>query len=176
MRSTSCCSFAASGRHGFIRANSTAGTRIAMDEAMGKSYTPVESARMAGLHYVSECGPGISRRASGKAFRYLLPSGARVRDHATLRRIRALAIPPAWTDVWICPRADGHIQATGRDARGRKQYRYHARWREMRDETKFDRMVAFGHALPGLRARIEADLRRPGLPREKVLAAVVRLL
>jgi len=147
-----------------------------MDEAMGKSYTPVESARMAGLHYVSECGPGISRRASGKAFRYLLPSGARVRDHATLRRIRALAIPPAWTDVWICPRADGHIQATGRDARGRKQYRYHAAWREVRDAAKFSRTVAFARALPALRRRVRADLRRPGLPLERVLATVTRLL
>src|SRR5881394_4002562 len=176
MRSTSCCSFAASGRHGFIRADSTAGTRIAMDDAMGKSYTPVESARMAGLHYVSECGPGISRRASGKAFRYLLPSGARVRDHATLRRIRVLAIPPAWTDVWICPRADGHIQATGRDARGRKQYRYHDRWREMRDETKYGRLPAFARALPRIRRRVARDLALPGLPRDKALATIVRLL
>jgi DNA topoisomerase-1 len=99
-----------------------------------------------------------------------------VRDPDVLRRIRSLAIPPAWSDVWICPQANGHLQATGRDARGRKQYRYHARWREVRDETKFGRMLAFSEVLPRLRARVEQDLAKPGLPREKVLATVVRLL
>jgi DNA topoisomerase I len=99
-----------------------------------------------------------------------------VRDPETLARIRRLAIPPAWQDVWICPRDDGHLQATGRDARGRKQYRYHPRWREVRDETKYARMLAFGHALPRVRRRVARDLRRAGLPREKVLAALVRLL
>ncbi|HMS60097.1 MAG TPA: DNA topoisomerase IB, partial [Tepidiformaceae bacterium] len=109
-------------------------------------------------------------------FRYVSPAGEPVRDSETLGRIRSLAIPPAWTDVWICPRADGHIQATGRDARGRKQYRYHPRWRQVRDASKYERMQAFGAALPRIREACERDLARPGMPREKVLAAVVRLL
>jgi DNA topoisomerase I len=137
---------------------------------------PIHAARTAGLRYVSDGGPGIRRLSSGRGFRYVGPDGKAVRDAEALARIRSLAIPPAWTDVWICPRADGHLQATGRDARGRKQYRYHPRWREVRDGTKYDRMVAFALALPRLRARIDEDLRRRGLPREKVLAAVVRLL
>jgi len=102
--------------------------------------------------------------------------GTTLTDEDTLERIRKLAIPPAWTDVWICPSAKGHLQATGRDARGRKQYRYHARWREVRDETKYDRMIAFGEALPKIRAKTDRDLALPGLPREKVLATVVQLL
>jgi DNA topoisomerase-1 len=137
---------------------------------------PTESARAAGLRYVSDSLPGITRRATGKAFRYLSPSGARVRDRATLHRIRGLAVPPAWTDVWICPRADGHIQATGRDARGRKQYRYHDRWREVRDESKYGRLAAFARALPRIRRRVSRDLALPGLPRDKALATIVRLL
>ena len=150
-----------------------------MSEAMGKSYMPApptESARAAGLRYVSDGLPGITRRATGKAFRYLSPSGARVRDKATLHRIRDLAVPPAWTRVWICPRADGHIQATGRDARGRKQYRYHERWREVRDESKYGRLAAFARALPRIRRRVSRDLALPGLPRDKALATIVRLL
>src|SRR3954468_11743422 len=114
--------------------------------------------------------------SSGKAFRYATEKGERIKDLATLKRIKALAIPPAWTDVWICPDASGHIQATGRDARGRKQYRYHARWREVRDEVKYGRLLAFAQALRRIRARTAADVKRPGLPREKVLAAVVQLL
>jgi DNA topoisomerase I len=137
---------------------------------------PAHEAAAAGLAYVNDEGPGIRRVRSGSGFRYEDAAGARVRDEATLRRIRALAIPPAWKEVWICPSAEGHIQATGRDARGRKQYRYHARWREKRDETKYHRMIAFAKALPLIRERTAADLARPGLPREKVLAAVVRLL
>jgi DNA topoisomerase I len=113
---------------------------------------------------------------SGNHFRYVDSSSRAVRDSETLQRIRSLVIPPAWENVWICPIPNGHLQATGRDARGRKQYRYHLRWREIRDETKYDRMIAFGLALPEVRARTEADLARPGLPRPKVLAAVVRLL
>jgi DNA topoisomerase-1 len=137
---------------------------------------PVLSARLAGLRYVADERPGIRRRRQGKGFSYLDPQGRPVRDTAERRRIAALAIPPAWTEVWICTLANGHLQATGRDARGRKQYRYHPDWRAVRDETKFGRMVAFGEALPRLRARIDEDLARPGLPLEKVVAAVVRLL
>ena len=137
---------------------------------------PVESAKAAGLRYVSEGGAGIRRRRTGKGFTYLDAQGRGIRDADTVRRIRALAIPPAWTDVWICPSANGHIQAVGRDARGRKQYRYHARWRQVRDETKYNRMLAFAAALPRIRRRVGEDLGRPGLPREKVLATVVRLL
>jgi DNA topoisomerase I len=120
--------------------------------------------------------PGIRRVATGSGFRYLAPSGRPLRDPTTLARIRSLAVPPAWTYVWICPDPGGHIQATGRDARGRKQYRYHADWRRRRDDTKFGSLVAFAKSLPRLRAAADADLRRPGLPRAKVLAAVVQLL
>jgi DNA topoisomerase-1 len=137
---------------------------------------PTSSARSAGLKYTTDSRPGICRIGSGKGFRYLDPSGKVVRDAATLARIRALVIPPAWTRVWICPDERGHIQATGRDARGRKQYRYHRRWREVRDETKYHRLIAFARALPAVRRRTHLDLGRPGLSREKVLAAVVQLL
>jgi DNA topoisomerase I len=137
---------------------------------------PVESAQQAGLRYVTDETPGIRRIRRGKGFSYVAPDGSPVRDERTLARIRSLAIPPAWTDVWICPSPRGHIQATGRDEKGRKQYRYHPRWRQVRDEHKFSRMLAFGRALPRIRARVEEDLRRPGLGREKVLATVVRLL
>jgi DNA topoisomerase I len=137
---------------------------------------PVESAREAGLRYVSDDRPGIRRVRRGKGFRYVGTDDKPVRDPDTLRRIRSLAIPPAWTDVWICPLATGHLQATGHDARGRKQYRYHPRWRAVRDETKYDRMIAFAQALPHIRARVEQDLAQSGLPRMKVLATVVRLL
>ena len=137
---------------------------------------PVESARVAGLEYVSDDEPGIRRLRAGKGFRYIGPDGQPIRDEADLQRIKSLAIPPAWTEVWICPTPDGHIQATARDTKGRKVYRYHPRWREVRDETKFNRMIQFALALPQIRARVDEDLSRPGLPREKVLAAVVRLL
>jgi DNA topoisomerase-1 len=125
---------------------------------------------------VSDTTPGITRKRRGKGFSYVDPRGATIADETTLARIRKLAIPPAYTDVWICPDPRGHIQATGRDARGRKQYRYHERWREARDETKFGRMLAFSEALPDIRRRVDEDLKRPALPREKVLATVVRLL
>ena len=134
------------------------------------------SARAAGLRYSNDTRPGISRRRAGRGFSYRDADGAPIRDSAVLGRIRALAIPPAWTDVWICPDPVGHLQATGRDARGRKQYRYHARWRVRRDESKFERLIDFGRALPRIRRRCDADLARPGLTREKVLATVVRLL
>jgi DNA topoisomerase I len=137
---------------------------------------PVESAQAAGLRYVSDTQPGIRRKKSGKGFSYIGPGGKTIRDSKELARIRSLAIPPAYTDVWICPSPNGHIQATGRDARGRKQYRYHPKWREVRDETKFGRMLAFSQVLPKIRSRLERDLSLPGLPREKVLATVVRLL
>ena len=130
----------------------------------------------AGLVYVHDDDPGIRRRRAGKGFAYRTPEGKPLTDAKTLDRIRKLVIPPAYTDVWICPNPKGHIQATGRDQKGRKQYRYHAKWRELRDETKYSRMAAFGRALPAIRTRIDEDLRRHGLPREKVLAAVVRLL
>jgi DNA topoisomerase-1 len=137
---------------------------------------PVKSAKQAGLHYVADGAPGIQRRKAGAGFVYVNERGKAVKDAATLKRIRSLVIPPAWTDVWICGDPLGHIQAVGRDQRGRKQYRYHPRWREVRDETKYEKMIAFVRALPHIRARARRDLARPGLPREKVLAAVVRLL
>ena len=136
----------------------------------------VEAAHDAGLRYVGDETPGIARRRDGEHFVYVDARGKPVNDEKTLARIKHLAIPPAYEDVWICARADGHLQATGRDARGRKQYRYHARWREVRDEAKYERMIAFGHALPAVRARLERDLGRPGLPREKVIATVIELL
>ena len=134
------------------------------------------AAKSAGLRYVSDQQPGIRRVMGSLGFRYIGPDGRTIRAAKELGRIRALAVPPAWKDVWICPDARGHIQATGRDARGRKQYRYHQGWRAFRDETKFDRLQAFAGVLPKIRARTGADLRRAGLPREKVLATVVRLL
>ena len=136
----------------------------------------MDSAQAAGLRYVSDTQPGIRRKKAGKGFVYLGTDGRPIRDAKELQRIRALAVPPAYTDVWICPSPNGHIQATGRDARGRKQYRYHPKWREVRDETKFERMLAFSEVLPRIRRAVERDLQRPGLPREKVLATVVRLL
>jgi DNA topoisomerase-1 len=137
---------------------------------------PVVSARSAGLRYVCDDRPGITRTMGPLGFVYRAPGGRLVRDKAQLKRIASLAVPPAWTHVWICPDPNGHVQATGRDAKGRKQYRYHAGWRAVRDETKYDRLQAFAAALPTLRARTAADLGRPGLPREKVLATVVQLL
>src|SRR5437773_8802489 len=137
---------------------------------------PIESARAAGLRYVSDLSPGIRRKRAGKGFTYLTSEVSAIRNSETVRRIKGLAIPPAWTDVWICPDPRGHLQATGRDARGRKQYRYHSRWREVRDEVKYGRLIAFAEALPRIRARTAADLRKTGLPRERVLAAVVQLL
>jgi DNA topoisomerase IB len=139
------------------------------------------AAAEAGLVWICDSEPGIRRQRAGKGFCYRLPDsgsarGRVVRDAATLQRIRALAIPPAWTDVWICTRGNGHLQATGRDARGRKQYRYHADWQQARNAGKFDRIVAFGHALPKLRRRLRADLRPRGFPRNKVLAIVVSIM
>ena len=135
-----------------------------------------KAARRAGLVYVDDGAPGIRRQRAGRGFRYLGAHGRVLRDAATLNRIRALAIPPAWRDVWICRSARGHVQATGRDARGRKQYRYHADWQATRGEGKFARLAAFGRALPRLRRRLRSDRARPGLPQHKVLAIVVTLL
>ncbi len=129
-----------------------------------------------GLRYVSDEIPGIRRRRSGKGFTYTDTKGKRVADPETLVRIRALTIPPAWSDVWICATSNGHLQATGRDARGRKQYRYHDRWRQVRDETKFERLAEFGRDLTSIRKGVQRDLSLEGLPREKVLATVVRLM
>jgi DNA topoisomerase-1 len=136
---------------------------------------PEEAAQAAGLTYVSDVKAGISRHRRGKGFLYKT-GGKTVRDETTLSRIRALAIPPAWTDVWICPKGSGHIQATGRDAKGRKQYRYHPRFREVRESTKYYHMLDFAKSLPAIRAKVQAHLGLKGLPREKVLAAVVHLL
>jgi DNA topoisomerase-1 len=150
-------------------------TAIALDEneklesglTIAVFVDPVESAKAAGLRYVTDDEPGVRRRKRGKGFTYLDAQGRTIRDPRQLERIRKLAIPPAWTDVWICARPNGHLQATGRDARGRKQYRYHADWRQVRDETKFGRMMAFGKSLPLIRERIERDLSLPGLRRER---------
>src|SRR3989440_7778291 len=136
----------------------------------------VTAAEQAGLQYDSDERPGYSRRAKGKDFEYFDTEGKLIRDEQRLYRIKRVAIPPAWTEVWICPSANGHIQATGRDARGRKQYRYHERWREVRDENKFDRLAQFAKALPNIRRRVARDLKLPGLPQQKVLATIVRLL
>lgn len=136
----------------------------------------VLAAKQAGLVYVSDIEPGIRRAKKGEGFVYAHPDGRPVRDEATLARIRSLAIPPAYVDVWICPDPQGHLQATGRDAKGRKQYRYHPDWASVRGDGKFERIVAFGEGLPRLRRRLSRDLRLPGFPREKVLAIVVSVM
>ena len=137
---------------------------------------PVMAAKAAGLRYVTDTRPGIGRKKTATGFRYVDADGKPVRDAETLKRIRSLVIPPAWQEVWICPLANGHLQATGRDARGRKQSRYHPHWREARDETKYLHMLEFADALPVIRERVEHDLALPGLSRLKVLATVVRLI
>jgi DNA topoisomerase-1 len=137
---------------------------------------PRDAAETAGLIYVSDEEPGIRRRRAGAGFTYLLPGGDKVTDRETLKRIRSLAIPPAYTDVWICRKPNGHIQATGRDAKGRKQYRYHPAFREVRESTKYEHMLAFAQALPAIRKTIATHMGLRGLPREKVLATVVHLL
>jgi DNA topoisomerase I len=141
-----------------------------------KPVDSIQCAKSAGLRYVADTSPGIRRKKSGTSVVYISADGHVIRDTEVLARIKSLAIPPAWRDVWICPIAHGHLQATGVDAKGRKQYRYHPRWREVRDETKYDRMLVFGRVLPTIRKRVEQDLSRPGLCREKILATVVRLL
>ena len=150
------------------RAKGSAERRLALE--------PAEAAKAASLRYVSDARPGIRRVGAPGDFSYVDPNGNAIIDDATLARIAALVIPPAWIDVWVCPSPQGHLQATGRDARGRKQYRYHSRWRKARDQTKYERLPAFGAALPRIRARVKRDLAAPGLPREKVLAIIVELL
>ena len=147
-----------------------------MARDFAEQIVPPAEMKAASLTYVSDLDPGLGRRSTGHGFSYLDAHGEPVTAEPTLERIRKLAIPPAWTDVWIAPTEHGHIQATGRDARGRKQYRYHARWRRVRDDGKYDRLIAFGRALPRLRKQVDHDLARRGLPREKVLAAIVRVM
>jgi len=137
---------------------------------------PEEAAEEAGLRYVNDDQPGYTRQANGDDFGYFDTDGKPIRDEQRLLRIKRLAIPPAWTDVWICPSPNGHVQAIGRDARGRKQYRYHDRWREVRDENKYERIISFAEALPKIRRRVSKDISLPGLPRNKVLATIVQLL
>jgi len=137
---------------------------------------PREAAKEAGLRYSSDDRPGIRRRRRGRGFQYLDAHGRTITDREERARIDALAVPPAWTDVWICPSPNGHLQATGRDARGRKQYRYHPRWRELRDEAKYDRMLAFAAALPRIRRRVDRDIARKALSKPRVVATIVRLL
>src|SRR6266480_4121863 len=175
-QSTSCLQAWIGRSDGFLMG--TPGTKPRNDKALEAAFAAesAETAEEAGLHYVSDDRPGYARRARNGEFEYLDTQGKRIRDEQRLLRIRRLAIPPAWTDVWICPSPTGHIQATGRDARRRKQYRYHERWRELRDENKFDRLADFAKALPKIRRRVAKDLKLRGLPREKVLATIVRLL
>jgi DNA topoisomerase I len=145
-------------------------------ESLALVVDPKDAAESAGLLYVTDERPGIERRRAGDGFNYFKPNGAPLRDDAALERIRRLAIPPAWTDVWICPKANGHLQATGRDARARKQYKYHPQFREVRESTKYEHMMEFARALPGIRAKLAAHMALRGLPREKVLATIVHLL
>jgi len=153
-------------------ARTSSGGRSASREGL----LPFHAAALAGLRYVQDGAPGLRRIRSGRGFRFVDARGRPLEDRARLDRIQRLAIPPAWRNVWISPSPRGHIQATGRDARGRKQYRYHARWREVRDGAKYDKVVEFAQTLPALRERTARDLRAPGLSRQKVVAAVVRLL
>lgn len=149
---------------------------ITPKDALRLESDPEASAELAGLHYVHDDEPGVVRKRHGRGFTYLKPDGSRLADGPEKKRIKSLAIPPAYTDVWICTSPKGHILATGRDDKGRKQYIYHPKWREVRDETKYARMIAFGELLPELRKRVEADMSGPGLRRDKVLATVVKLL
>jgi DNA topoisomerase I len=137
---------------------------------------PKEAAELVGLRYISDELPGIRRKKAGKGFSYVRPDGLPVTDKQALRRIRSIVVPPAWTEVWICHSANGHIQATGRDAKGRKQYRYHPSFREIRESAKYEHMIDFAHSLPGIRAKVREDMALRGLPRAKVLATVVHLL
>jgi DNA topoisomerase-1 len=154
----------------------TAKKKGAVPDAPINPADPVQSAADAGLRYVNDSKPGFTRKRHGKSFRYFDLDGQPLKDTAALARIRSLVIPPAWKNVWICPLSTGHLQATGRDARGRKQSRYHLRWREVRDETKYERMLSFGTVLPSIRQRVELDISQSGLSQTKVLATIVRLM
>src|SRR6266542_6605319 len=140
------------------------------------NHAHIEAAKEAGLVYVNDESPGMTRVRKGKGFVYKDQKRKIINEFEALVRIRHLAIPPAWTAVWICPSSRGHIQAVGRDARGRKQYRYHEKWRQTRDEAKYEKMIEFAKALPGIRRKTAEDLRRPGLPKRKVLAAIVQIM
>jgi DNA topoisomerase-1 len=155
---------------------STGQIPLSPERAIEPALDPLAAARAASLRYINDAMPGITRRRAGTGVAYRDPQGQPIRNRGVLKRIRSLAVPPAWTDVWICPDPNGHIQAVGRDARGRKQYRYHPSWRSVRDEAKYGRMLLFARVLPRIRARVEADLALRGLPRQRVLAALVRLL
>lgn len=159
---------------------SDATAEIAPDDASAAESPLIDefrqSADASGLRYVTDVDVGYTRKLTRNGFRYLDAAGNPLKDPVQLARIKSLAIPPAWTDVWICRDKNGHLQATGRDARGRKQYRYHKSWREVRDEAKYERMIAFAAQLSAIRARVEEDIRRPGLSREKVIATITRLL
>lgn len=159
-----------------VRRSARAATKRVTAKLAGLLKDSEAAAKAAQLRYTSDDEPGIRRRAFGKGFVYLRPDGKRVSDAKTLERIRSLAIPPAWTEVWICASESGHIQATGKDARGRKQYRYHAKWREVRDAAKFEHILLFGEALPRLRAQLQLDLDQRGLTKTKVVAAIVELM
>ena len=166
-----------SGKAEPAKAKSAATSAARKIEACEESGEECEAAaKAAGLVYVSDEDPGITRKRSGKGWRYADAKGRTIKDYWERKRIDQIAVPPAYTDVWICPKANGHIQATGRDDRGRKQYRYHPKWTEARDTAKYERMVGFAQLLPALRERVAADMRRQGLPREKVAATLVALL
>jgi DNA topoisomerase-1 len=152
------------------------GVHVGGANAITERESAIQSARKVGLRYVSDASPGLQRERVDSGFRYRDSSGRVVRDKETLARIKSLVIPPAWNDVWICAVANGHVQVTARDAKGRKQYRYHPLWRSVRDENKYEHLIAFGNALPSIRRQVDKDLSRPGLPRAKILATIVRLL
>jgi DNA topoisomerase-1 len=147
-----------------------------LDQARTASATPEAAARSAGLRYVSDDEPGLRRKRSGRGFSYIAANGVAPADASAVARIKSLAIPPAWSEVWICARPDGHLQATGRDARGRKQYRYHPAFRDIRESTKYERMPGFAAVLPAIRAAVRRHMALPGLPRDKIVATVVHLL
>lgn len=159
-----------------VEATMTATSNQSPTEQIEVAVDPRLSAKAAGLRYVNDRKPGITRKRAGRGFAYFDAKGQRITDKEALARFKSLAIPPAWTDVWISPASNGHIQATGRDDKGRKQYRYHPHWREVRDETKYSRMIEFGHALPKIREQVNHDMAAHALSKEKVLATVVRLL
>jgi len=150
--------------------------KVLLDHAVEPLLDPSEAVRAASLRYVDDTMKGITRRRAGAGFTYRDAAEAAIRDRAILQRIKALAVPPAWQSVWICPLANGHIQAVARDAKGRKQCRYHARWRRVRDEAKYGRMLLFGRVLPLIRERVRRDLALEGLARARILATIVRLL